>query len=387
MTLLPDVDRWNAFRREMPITERWAYFDHAAVAPLTGRAQRAVNAWAEEYATNGDANSTRHVREVERTRQRGAALIGAVPEEIALVPSTSAGINLVAEGFPWQAGDNVVFPANEFPANQYPWLNLASRGVEARRVEFPDGRVDWSRMAEACDDRTRIIALSWVGYATGYRVDLDEAVQFARERGAHLFVDAIQGLGVFPIDVVATPIDFLAADGHKWMLGPEGAGLFYLRREHLELLRPTAVGWHSVAHSSDYARIELNLRPNAARFEGGSWNMAGFLGLGASLELLLAYGAKAIAERVLAVTNAICERLQSLGADIASSREPGHASGIVSFTFPGVDSATVRKQCLDRGVVLNNRAGRIRISAHAYNDQADVDRLCTALAEISQSPK
>lgn len=294
MTLLPDVDRWNAFRREMPITERWAYFDHAAVAPLTGRAQRAVNAWAEEYATNGDANSTRHVREVERTRQRGAALIGAVPEEIALVPSTSAGINLVAEGFPWQAGDNVVFPANEFPANQYPWLNLASRGVEARRVEFPDGRVDWSRMAEACDDRTRIIALSWVGYATGYRVDLDEAVQFARERGAHLFVDAIQGLGVFPIDVVATPIDFLAADGHKWMLGPEGAGLFYLRREHLELLRPTAVGWHSVAHSSDYARIELNLRPNAARFEGGSWNMAGFLGLGASLELLLAYGAKAI---------------------------------------------------------------------------------------------
>jgi cysteine desulfurase/selenocysteine lyase len=194
-------------------------------------------------------------------------------------------------------------------------------------------------------------------------------------------------LGVFPIDVVATPIDFLAADGHKWMLGPEGAGLFYLRREHLELLRPTAVGWHSVAHSSDYARIELNLRATAARFEGGSWNMAGFLGLGASLELLLAYGAEAIAERVLAVTNAICERLRSLGADIASSREPGHASGIVSFTFPGVDPATVRKQCLDRGVVLNNRAGRIRISAHAYNDQADIDRLCTALAEISQSPQ
>jgi cysteine desulfurase/selenocysteine lyase len=376
---------WSAFRAEMPVVERWAYFDHAAVAPLSGRAKRAIDAWGVEYSENGDANSTRFTREVEGTRKLGAKLLNAAAEEIALVPNTTAGVNLVAEGYPWRAGDNVVFPANEFPANQYPWMNLASRGVEARRVEMVDGRIDWSRMAEACDARTRIISVSWVGYASGFRIDLDEAAQFARERGAHLFVDAIQGLGVFPIDVQRTPIDFLAADGHKWLLGPEGAGLFYLRREHLDMLRPTGVGWHSVAHSSDYARIELSLRQNAARFEGGTWNMPGILGLGGSLELLLEHGAEALSARVLEVTNDLCARLQERGATIASVRESNHASGIVSFDLPSINEATVRRLCLERGVVLNNRAGHVRVSAHAYNDTADLDRLFAALDEIRGS--
>ena len=315
----------------------------------------------------------------------GARLLGAPKEEVAHVANTTAGINLVAEGYPWRSGDNVVFPANEFPSNQYPWMNLAARGVVARRVECPDGRIDWDKMAEACDNRTRIIALSWVGYSTGYRVDLDEAVQFAHERGAHLFVDAIQGLGVFPLDVERTPIDFLAADGHKWLLGPEGAGLFYLRREHLDLLRPINLGWHSVAHSSDYTRIELNLRASAARYEGGTWNMPGILGLGGSLELLLEHGASAIGARILQVTDQICERLTRLGATIASDRNPRHASGIISFTLPGVDPNTVRRQCLDRGVVLNNRAGKIRVSAHAYNDEADAERLIASLTTDERS--
>lgn len=363
----------------MPVADRWAYFDHAAVAPLSIRAKHLILEYAEEYCANGDIHSGTYATEIGHVRAKCAKLLGANLEEIALVANTTAGINLVAEGYPWKPGDNVVLPANEFPANQYAWMNLAARGVEARRVECSDGRVDWQRMAEACDARTRVIALSWVGYATGYRVDLDEAVQFAQERGAHLFVDAIQGLGVFPLDVARTPIDFLAADGHKWLLGPEGAGLFYLRREHLDLLRPVGLGWHSVSHSSDYARIEMNLRPTAVRYEGGTWNMPGVLGLGGSLELLLEHGAEAIGQRVRQVTDSVCERLQELGANIASVRTPRHASGIVSFTLPGVDPNTVRRHCLDQGVVLNHRAGRIRVSAHAYNDASDVDRLCGAL--------
>lgn len=372
-------DPWATFRSEMPVAERWAYFDHAAVAPLSARAQRAINTWAAEYASNGDAYSSNYSRHVEEVRELGARLLGAKKEEVAHVANTTAGVNLVAEGYPWRSGDNVVLPANEFPANQYAWMNLASRGVEARRVEFPDGRIDWQRLAEACDSRTRVIAISWVGYATGYRIDLDEAVQFARERGAHLFVDAIQGLGVFPIDIQRTPIDFLAADGHKWLLGPEGAGLFYLRREHLDLLRPIGLGWHSVAHSSDYSRIELNLRPTTARYEGGTWNMAGIVGLGGSLELLLEHGAEAVSRRVLVVTDEVCERLEQLGATIASDRDPRRSSGIVGFTMPGVDPNTIRRHCLERGVVLNSRAGKIRVSAHAYNDTADIEQLCESL--------
>ena len=140
-------------------------------------------------------------------------------EEIALVPNTAAGINLVAEGFPWQPGDNVVLPENEFPSNQYPWINMADRGVEVRHVKIEQGRVELDRLAAACDRRTRIVSVSWVAYASGWRQDLDRLVEMVHAHGALLFLDAVQGLGVFPIDVARTPVDFLAAGGHKWLLG------------------------------------------------------------------------------------------------------------------------------------------------------------------------
>ena len=175
-------------------------------------------------------------------------------------------------------GDNVVTLDNEFPSNAYPWMNLASRGVDTRRVPTDRGRVDLARVEAACDRRTRIIAISWVGYLSGWQSNLDAFVELARRHRALLFVDAIQGLGVFPLDVKATPIDFLAADGHKWLLGPEGAGLFYLRREHLNLLRPIGVGWHSVEHATDYGHIELKLKASRRSLRRGDAKHVGFSG-------------------------------------------------------------------------------------------------------------
>ena len=171
------------------------------------------------------------------------------------------------------------------------------------------GRVPLEALLDACDARTRIVSVSWVGYASGWRIDLDRLVEAVHARGALLFLDAIQGLGVFPLDVRRTPVDFLAADGHKWLLGPEGAGIFYLRREHLDLLRPLGVGWNSVAHDRDFTRIELNFKDTAERYEGGTMNVAGFIGLNASLELLLRHGQQAISRRVLEITDLACERL------------------------------------------------------------------------------
>ncbi len=374
---------WTAFRDAMPVVRRWAYFDHAAVAPISAPAQRAVLTWAEQTTYEGDTVWSCWDEGVERVRDVAGRLIGADSEEIALVPNTTAGISLVAEGFPWREGDNVVTVAGEFPSNLYPWMNLADRGVSERRVEPHGVAIDPNRIAEACDERTRIVAVSWVGYATGWRIDVAEMARVAHDRGALLFLDAIQGLGVFPINVRSADVDFLAADGHKWMLGPEGAGLFYIRREHLDLLRPLGVGWHSVVHARDFSRIELDVRREAARYEGGSQNMVGFLGLGASLELLSALGLtpdeSPLAERVLEIGDLACGRLSQIGAKIVSSREGDRRSGIISFELPGKDPMRAAHRCTELGVALSCRGGRLRISPHAYTNEEDVDRLIEAL--------
>jgi selenocysteine lyase/cysteine desulfurase len=371
---------FSDFRRQMPVAEHWAYFDHAAVAPVSGPAAAAIRNWLEDATHNGDAHYPDWLAQLDRLRRTAAGAIGAGVDEVALVPNTTTGINLVAEGFPWQPGDNVVTRADEFPSNQYPWLNLADRGVEVRRLEVePDGRLDLERLDAACDARTRLVTLSWVAFSNGWRNDLDAAADIAHRRGALLLVDAIQGLGVFPIDVGQTPIDFLAADGHKWMLGPEGAGLFYIRRDHLDRIRPVGVGWNSVVDAMDFSRIELRVKPSADRYEGGSPNMGGMLGLDASLTLLAGIGFERIAARVLEITNLACERLRSVGAEIISNRSPEHASGIVVFRLPGRDPAETRARCLEAGIVLSCRGAGLRISPHAYNNGEDVDRLIAAI--------
>jgi selenocysteine lyase/cysteine desulfurase len=367
---------WDDFRRQMPIAEKWAYFDHAAVAPLPQPTRDAIVQWVDQAATAGDTVWPSWSRRVEECRTLAARMIHADPAEVALVHSTSEGIGLVAEGYPWQSGDNVVTLDNEFPSNQYPWLNLASRGVETRRVAAEaGGRIDLNRLNDAIDERTRIVSVSWVGYVSGWRVNLDELSELVHRKGSLFFVDAIQGLGVFPLDVSKTPIDFLAADGHKWMLGPEGAGLFYLRREHLELLRPIGVGWHSVAHASDYNRIELNFKPTAARYEGGTQNMVGFLGLAASLELLLHHGQQSIGERIVQLTDILCERLQAAGAQLYTQRVADHCSGIVSCEFPSRDSLQLKQKLLQAGVVSSARGGKLRFATHCYNSEADIERI------------
>jgi len=281
--------------------------------------------------------------------------------------------------------------ADEFPSNVYPWFNLASRGVETRRVPTnASGQLELDRLAEACDERTRIVTVSWVGFATGYRQDVRRISEIAHERGALVFLDGIQGLGGFPLDVNEAGIDFMAADGHKWMLGPEGAGMAYIRREHLEKLRPLGVGWHSVLPGQDFTHIELNLRPTAARYEGGSQNTAGMLAFGASLELLNGLGTENVAAAVLDITDRACERLLEIGAQIVSDRRAEHRggeqrSGIVAFEMPGRDPMALKRHAMRHEVVFGCRAGRLRISPHAYNNEEDLERLIEALTSFPEA--
>jgi selenocysteine lyase/cysteine desulfurase len=323
----------------MAIAERVAYFDHAAVAPLPAPARDSLRQWVDQAALEGDQAWGQWSRRVEAVRHAAAKLIQADPAEITLVANTTSGIGLVAEGLPWQMGDNAVTLENEFPSNQYPWMNLASRGVELRRVPAPGGVIDLNRLESALDARTRIVTLSWVGYATGWRIDPAEVAELCHRRGCLFFLDAIQGLGVFPLDVRASGIDFLAADGHKWLLGPEGAGILFIRREHLQRLRPLMVGWNSVVQGNDYSRVELNLRDSAARYEGGSYNMIGLHGLGASLDLLSRLGL-------------------------------------------GPSAHELRRQLEAAGFVVRCRGGGVRLSPHGYNTKHEIERMLAELRRL-----
>jgi selenocysteine lyase/cysteine desulfurase len=369
---------WAAFRSEMPVTGRWAYLDHAAVAPLTARARQALLEWADDTTANGVVPWSAWQRQVEETRRRAAALLHADPHDVAFIKNTSEGVGIVAEGLPWRPGDNVVTAQDEYPANLYPWLNLADRGVEVRRIAGRDGRILVDDLRAAIDGRTRLVSLSFVEFATGFRNDLDAVGGLCRERGILFFVDAIQGLGVLPLDVSRTPLDFLAADGHKWLLGPEGAGLFWVRRDVVDLLHPVGIGWNSVVRPHDFDCIDLRLKPHAGRWESGSLNVGGIVALGASLGLLLEVGVESLAERLLELTDCLCEQARRIGVEVYSSRRAGEASGIVSLVVGGDVRGLVRR-LRDAGVVVNQRAGRLRVSPHAYNTAEELDRLVELL--------
>lgn len=377
----------QSLRAEMPVTDRWAYFDHAAVGPLTRAASAAIQRYCTQVVESGDVNWPQWAAGVEQTRALAAELIGARAEEIALVHSTTEGITMVSEGLDWRPGDNVVIPAGEFPTNIYPWLHLQNRGVEVRQVAMPDVVWDYQRLADACDQRTRLISCSWVGYANGFRCDPAIVSQIARQVGAYFLLDAIQGLGVFPLDVKAAGVDFLAADGHKWMLSPEGAGLAYIRHDLLDRLRPNIAGWNSVVGRFDFHNVALQFRTEAARYEAGAQNMVGQLAFGGSLETLRRAGLSttnwALADQVLHSVSVLTEQLRDLGAEVLEL-PMNVRSGIVMFQLPGHDPMSVRQTLLDEGVVVSCRGGRLRVAIHAYNNDSDFARLLGVLESFKR---
>jgi selenocysteine lyase/cysteine desulfurase len=375
---------WDLVRdTQFPVARHWAFFDHAGVAPLPRRSGDVLRAWAGEQEDNGIVGWPARERRLEAIRDQIALMINAHRDEIAFINSTTQGIGLIAEGFPWRAGDSVVTATDEYPSNIYPWMNLASRGVEVRMVPGRQGRIRLEDLGEAMDRSTRVLAISQVEFATGFRNDLDALAELCRAHRVALMVDAIQGLGPFRIDVQRTPIDFLASDGHKWLLGPEGAGLLFVRRDWLDRLRPIGVGWHSVVGSYNAPQVEFQLKPNAQRWEGGSLNMPGLLTLGASLSLFFEWGLEAVSRRILERAEAVREIAASTGWITYGSLREADRSSLVVVERPGVDpEAAARVLREAHGIVVACRRGRLRISPHVYNNDEDLERLRVGLERL-----
>jgi len=311
---------------------------------------------------------------VENARTNCAQLLNANRHDVAFVGSTTAGINAIAEGFAWRAGDNVVIPAEEYPSNQYPWMNLAPLGVECRRVSSRGPRVLLEDLLQAIDSKTRVLAISAIEFASGYRNDLIQLGEECRRREVFFFVDAIQAIGAFQFDVQNLPIDAIAADGHKWLLGPEGAGVLWVRPDALNQLRPIGVGWNSVRNAGDFSTIDPQWKPDARRYEGGTINVGGTAGLGESVKLILEAGIQNVEKRILELTDYLCEQAPKFGLEVFSSRTPAEKSGIVSLIAPNRDHRELMQRCRAGGVIVNVRGGRLLISPHAYNTFDDLDQ-------------
>ena len=371
----------------MPIAPEWAYFDHAAVGPLSKPAAAAIAHFAAQGAEQGDTVWPEWAAEVEHLRDQVATLLNCESDEICMVPNTTTGINIVAEGLDWRNGDSVVVPEGEFPSNLFPWQNQRAKGVEVRIAPRENGKVTVDSLMDQVDDTTRLISVSWVGYASGYRVDLQNLVEQAHRRGVLVFLDAIQGLGIYPLDLQKTPVDFLAADGHKWLLGPEGAGVAMIAKRHLNKLRCLNVGWGSVKNSFNYADPSLVLKDAASRFEAGSANMIGAAALSASLKLILdvidRFGEDAISERICNLAASLDEQLLAAGAITRTPQQTKHQSGIVTFAVPGLEPAKIRKEALRQKVVVSCRDGGVRAAVHAYNDEDDIRRLLEVVRSMN----
>jgi selenocysteine lyase/cysteine desulfurase len=302
-------------------------------------------------------------------------MINAAPGEIAIVKNTSEGIATVAIGMNWKPGDVVVAFEEEFPANFYPWKRLEANGIHVRWLSVFD---DLDRIDEACRG-ARMLAISYVQYLSGYRVDLNAIGEICARHGCFFLVDAIQGLGAFPIDVRAAHIDALAADGHKWLLGPEGCGVLYVRQEVQDEIEPVEFGWTNVAGYYDYSSRDMTLRSDAGRYECGTLNTIGCYGLRASFEFLLDVGVSRTAAAVQALGDRVRDGVTALGFETLGRRSPASGAGIVSFRKTGVDSRVIVGKLRDAGIITAPRQGWVRCAPHFYIAPDEIDRMLDVL--------
>lgn len=368
-------------REEMEsVVSSYTFLNHAAVSPLPERVRRAMVDYGRRRGSFLDFDEEME-KTIEPLRSGLARLIGATPTEIAFVQNTSHGLNLAAQSLPLESGDNVIFCDMEFPSNVYPWMLLEQQeGVEARRIPHDGGGLTLEALEAHADDRTRVVAVSSIQFLTGFRTDLEAIGAWCREHDVYFVVDAIQSVGVVPLDVRACHIDFLSCGAPKWLMGPMGLGFIYCRQDLLEQLTPPMAGCVSVVGWEDWRDYDLTFPPDAHRFHMGGLNMVGMKGLLAAVELLLEVDVEAIERWTLHLTDQLVADLQERGFRIASNRDADRRSAIVSFSVPG-DPEAAHNRLQEAAVVISLREEYIRVSPHGYNTEDEIARVGRVLAD------
>jgi selenocysteine lyase/cysteine desulfurase len=370
-----ELPLWQRYADQFPVRENLVYLNHAAVAPLPRVTADALKHLAEDSLHWGSLHYGEWLAAYDGLRVAAAKLINAHPSEIALMKNTSEGIAIIAMGLDWKPGDRMVGFTEEFPANLYPWKRLEAKGVEVTWLSVHDSL---DRIDQACKG-ARLLSISFVQFLSGYRAPLQAIGEICKRNRCIYFVDAIQGMGAFPLDVRACHIDALAADGHKWMLGPEGCAILYINRALQDRVEPVEFGWTNVAGYADYGSRDMALRQDAGRYECGTLNTIGCFGLKASIEFLLEIGQGETAPVIQNLGDRIAAGAESKGYEVMGARTPETSAGIVSFRKPAVAATEVVRILREHKIVAAPRAGWVRTSPHFYVSPEEIDRMIDAL--------
>ena len=362
---------------EFKLNKDIIYLNHAGVAPWPWRTAEAVRKFADENMTQGSLRYPDWLEVETALRAQAHQLINAPsPSDIALLKNTSEALSVVAYGLEWKKGDNIVSCNQEFPSNRIVWESLAEKGVEFRETDITNTEDPEAALFSIADSNTRLITISSVQFSTGLKMDLERIGKFCKKRGILFCVDAIQSLGALQFDVQQIQADFVAADGHKWMLGPEGLALFYSHSDARNRLRLNQYGWHMVEAAGDFDRRDWSIAKSARRFECGSPNMLGIYAFNASLSLLLDIGMDYIEKEVLKRSEYLFDKINtSPELELITSASPGRYAGIVTFHRPGVDSAPLYQYLMRNKVVCAHRSGGVRLSPHFYTPYEQLDRV------------
>ncbi len=369
---------------EFPQPDDVIYLNHAGVSPWPRRAARAIAEFARENITRGALNYSAWIAQEQGLREQLAALINAPSaDDIALLKNTSEALSFVASGLNWQRGQNIVSSDQEFSSNRIVWQALAPYGVEFREVAIQGVKEPEQALIAACDEHTHLLTISSVQYGSGIQLNLSELGNFCSDNNILFCVDAIQSLGAVRFDVQAIKADFVMADGHKWMMGPEGLALFYCRSALRERLNLNEYGWHMTEDYLDYDRRDWRVAPTARRFECGSPNMLGVHALSASLTLFQEIGMEQIERNVLKNSSYLIDVIGSKSQfTLRTPKAPGRHAGIVAFRPETADVKTVHRKLTQSGVICALRQGAIRFSPHFYTPRAKLDRALACLLAL-----